>query len=224
MKQVKYIEKKGYNKFHKYKFATESDVNEKVREELAKVNVIMIPNMEHHETREHENRSGNTEYIVTVDMSFRFIDGETGEEITFKMSGSGQDAGDKAIMKAISAAQKYALMKAFMIPTGDDPEADEGVDERNHGTQPQKQQYNTNTPPRQQNSNTSQNKASDKQLKFLNTLITRMNDELGYDRDQVKDVLSKKSDVGAFTSTKDMTGVQASASIKHLQNALGGGQ
>ena len=65
-------------------------------------------------------------------MEFKFIDGETGEEITFKMSGSGQDAGDKGIFKAISGAQKYALMKAFMIPTGDDPEQDAGVDERNN--------------------------------------------------------------------------------------------
>ena len=48
------------------------------------------------------------------------------------MSGSGQDAGDKGIFKAISGAQKYALMKAFMIPTGDDPEQDAGVDERNN--------------------------------------------------------------------------------------------
>ena len=43
-----------------------------------------------------------------------------------------EDAGDKGIYKAIAGAQKYALMKVFMIPTGDDPEADEGVDERNH--------------------------------------------------------------------------------------------
>jgi ACT domain-containing protein len=131
MKEVKYIQKRGFNKFHKYNYATEADVNEKVREELSKVNVIMIPNMVSHDTREHTNRNGNVEYIVTVNMEFKFIDGESSEEITFNMSGSGQDAGDKGIFKAIAGAQKYALMKAFMIPTGDDPEADSGVDERN---------------------------------------------------------------------------------------------
>lgn len=137
MTEVKYIQKKGFNKFHKYNYATEADVNEKVREELAKVNVIMIPNMVSHDTREHTNRNGNVEYIVTVNMEFRFIDGDSGEEITFNMSGSGQDAGDKGIFKAIAGAQKYALMKAFMIPTGDDPEADSGVDERNHDNKQQ---------------------------------------------------------------------------------------
>jgi hypothetical protein len=64
-------------------------------------------------------------------MEFKFIDGETGEELVFHSEGEGQDAGDKGIYKAITGAQKYALMKAFMIPTGDDPEADSGVDERN---------------------------------------------------------------------------------------------
>jgi hypothetical protein len=131
MKQVKYIEKKGFNKFHGYKYATESDVAEKVREVLAEQNVMLIPNLVKHSMREHTNAKGKTEYIVAVDMEFKFYDGDSGEELTFHMSGEGQDAGDKGIYKAITGAQKYALMKVFMIPTGDDPEADNSVDERN---------------------------------------------------------------------------------------------
>jgi hypothetical protein len=131
MDQVKYIQKKGFNKFHKYSYATESDVSERVREELAKRVVMMIPNVVESTVREHKNRSNNIEYIVKVRMEFKFIDGETGEELVFHSEGEGQDAGDKGIYKAITGAQKYALMKAFMIPTGDDPEADSGVDERN---------------------------------------------------------------------------------------------
>jgi hypothetical protein len=136
MNEVKYIQKTGFNAFHKYKYATEADVNEKVREELAKQNVIMLPSMLGHTMRIHTNRNGATEYITCVDMEFRFVDGDTGEEYTINMSGEGQDAGDKGIYKAIAGAQKYALMKVFMIPTGDDPEADEGVDERNHKPAP----------------------------------------------------------------------------------------
>ncbi|MBO8164523.1 MAG: ERF family protein, partial [Brevibacillus sp.] len=131
MKEVKYIQKRGYNSFHKYKYATEADVAEKVREILAEQNVILIPNMTSHSVREHTTSKGNREYIVTVSMEFRFIDGDTGETITFNMTGEGQDSGDKGTYKAITGAQKYALMKAFLIPTGDDPEADEGADERN---------------------------------------------------------------------------------------------
>src|SRR5690625_845349 len=138
MEQVKYIEKKGYNKFHKYNYATESDVSEKVREVLAEQNVIMMPDVVEYSTREHENRQNNIEYIATVKMKFTFIDGETGEELSIHSIGEGQDAGDKAVYKAITGATKYALMKAFMIPTGDDPEADTGADERNQ------QQNNSN--------------------------------------------------------------------------------
>lgn len=133
MQEVKYIQKTGYNKFHNYKYATEADVNEKVREELSKRNVIMIPNVKSHSYRTHTTAKGNTEYIITVEVEFNFMDGETGETITFTTFGEGQDAGDKGSYKAITGAQKYALMKAFMIPTGDDPEADDGVDERNNG-------------------------------------------------------------------------------------------
>jgi hypothetical protein len=131
MMQVKYIPKNGYNEFNRYKYATEADVNEKVREELAKRNIIMIPSVKSHQIREHVNRKGNTEYIATVEVEFTFMDGDTGETISFTTYGEGQDAGDKGTYKAITGAQKYALMKAFMIPTGDDPEADRGVDERN---------------------------------------------------------------------------------------------
>lgn len=138
MQEVKYIEKRGYNKFHKYKYATESDVSEKVREVLAEQSVLMLPDVVEHNTREHKNQRGNLEYIATVTMKFTFIDGETGEELSIHSIGEGQDAGDKAVYKAITGATKYALMKAFMIPTGDDPEADTGADERNQ------QQNNSN--------------------------------------------------------------------------------
>ncbi|MDT2194880.1 ERF family protein [Paenibacillus larvae] len=122
MDSVKYIQKTGYNSFNNYKYATEADVNEKVREELAGRKVIMIPNVKSQSIREHKNRKGYIEYIATVQVEFTFMDGESGETITFSTFGEGQDSGDKGTYKAITGAQKYALMKAFMIPTGDDPE------------------------------------------------------------------------------------------------------
>jgi hypothetical protein len=140
-KTVQYIQKRGKNKFHGYSYATEADVNERVREEIASRNVIMMPSVVSKELRTTTTRNGNTEYIYRVDMEFTFMDAETGESLVVPMSGEGQDVGDKAIFKAISGCQKYALMKAFMIPTGDDPEGDEGVDIRNHA-EPQKPAQN----------------------------------------------------------------------------------
>lgn len=128
MGEVKHIEKRGFNKFHKYKYATESDISDSVRNILSEERVIMLPDIVEHTTREHTNNRGNTEYIATVKIKFTFIDGDTGEELSIHGVGEGQDAGDKAVYKAITGATKYALMKAFMIPTGDDPEADNPSD------------------------------------------------------------------------------------------------
>lgn len=138
MSEVKRVPKNGFNKFHKYHYATESDVSDLVREELAKRSVMLFPSVIHHESREHKNRSGSTEYISTIEMEFTFVDGESGESMAFKTVGEGQDAGDKAYYKAMTGATKYALMKVFLISTGDDPEADSKVDERNSKAAPPK--------------------------------------------------------------------------------------
>ena len=124
MQEIKYIQKRGKNIHFGYMYATEADVAEKVREFLSAQNVIMLPSVLGREFRETETAKGRKEYICTVDMEFTFYDGDSGETLTVKMSGDGQDGGDKAIFKAITGCTKYAQMKAFMIPTGDDPEDD----------------------------------------------------------------------------------------------------
>jgi hypothetical protein len=78
-----------------------------------------------------KNARGNTEQCVTVKVTLRLTDGF--EEHETEGMGSGQDAGDKAIMKAQTAAIKYAWMLALSISTGDDPEEDAGTDEAMEG-------------------------------------------------------------------------------------------
>ena len=58
------------------------------------------------------------------------IDAESGETVSCSGIGSGQDPGDKAAMKACTASLKYAWMMTLAMATGDDPEADSGVDLR----------------------------------------------------------------------------------------------
>ena len=67
---------------------------------------------------------GNTEKLATVQMQITLIDTESGETFAIVGIGSGQDSGDKAVMKAETAAIKYAYMLSLAISTGDDPEAD----------------------------------------------------------------------------------------------------
>lgn len=197
MSDVKRVPKNGYNSFSKYNYATESDIAEKVRESLSEQNVVMLPDVEEHTTREHVNRKGYTEYIATVMVKFTFIDGDTGENLSIHCAGEGQDPGDKAIYKAITGAQKYALMKAFMIPTGDDPEADSVPDKNNNQyNQPNQNQYNPNQYNQNQNRGNNQNRPnkpakpntsglSDKQVKRLFAIA----EKVGVSTEDVKKVL-----------------------------------
>ena len=83
------------------------------------------------------NAKGNIEHQVTVGCNILLIDSESGESMDLYGIGTGQDAGDKAVMKAETAAIKYAYLLSMAISTGDDPEADTKTDE-NSFAEPQR--------------------------------------------------------------------------------------
>jgi hypothetical protein len=124
MTAVSTVPKRGHNDFHNYDYATESDVAEAVRHAMVEAKLVMVPSLVEIREREITTRGGKPETITTVIMDYLFIDAESGASLRFRMPGSGQDAGDKGLMKAITAATKYAQLKSFILSTGDDPEAD----------------------------------------------------------------------------------------------------
>lgn len=119
--EVGYVQKRGWNAHHKYHYVTEADLVDAVREKLTSRNVLLLPSVTSVE------RDGK---LTTVHMSFTFCDGDTDRTHTLHWSGTGDDPGDKGLYKAYTGAVKYFLMKTFLIPTGDDPEADTKTDER----------------------------------------------------------------------------------------------
>lgn len=131
MKEVSYIEKKGRNTFHNYSYATSADVLEKINQALVKHNLCSVVLSELLRMDEVTTAKGNIEHLATVKVDVMLIDGDSGETVNFIGLGSGQDSGDKAIMKAQTAGIKYAYMMSFAIATGDDPEADSNTDESN---------------------------------------------------------------------------------------------
>ena len=124
-----HIVKNGVNDFHKYKYATAEDVLQKVNEALTKNKIASFVEPEILEFKDVLNLKGNTEHLATVRVAITLIDSDSGESVQVIGMGSGQDAGDKAIMKAQTAAIKYAYMLSLCIATGDDPEADSKTDE-----------------------------------------------------------------------------------------------
>ena len=129
MAECSHIAKNGLNSYHQYKYATAEDVLLKVNSALTKNKIASIVIPEIASMVDVTNLKGNTEHLVTVNVQIKLIDSESGECVDLFGIGSGQDAGDKAVMKAQTAAIKYAYMMSLCIATGDDPEADSKTDE-----------------------------------------------------------------------------------------------
>ena len=130
MSDCAYLQKSGTNDFHRYKYATAADVLEKVNASLVKHGVAVTAQAELIDLREVTTAKGNVERLATVRTTLTLVDSDSGETMVCSGLGSGQDPGDKASMKACTASLKYAWMMTLAMATGDDPEADAGVDQR----------------------------------------------------------------------------------------------
>ena len=129
MSECSHVIKNGQNDFHNYKYATAEAVLQKVNASLTKYNIASIASPTLDSMVEVLNRNEKKEHLATVSVQVHLIDGDSGESVDLFGIGSGQDAGDKAVMKAQTAAIKYAFMLSLCIATGDDPEADSATDE-----------------------------------------------------------------------------------------------
>ena len=117
MAEVGYVKKDAVNDFHKYRYASAEAVLKKVNAALSSRGIAVATQAELlHYADNH----------AVVRLSLSFTDGP--DSITAQGLGEGSDKGDKAVMKADTAALKYALANAFMISWGDDPEADIDTD------------------------------------------------------------------------------------------------
>ena len=130
MADCAYVQKSGTNDFHRYRYATAADVLEKVNTSLVKHGVAVTAQAELIDLREVTTAKGNVERLATVRTTLTLIDADSGESMVCSGIGSGQDPSDKASMKACTASLKYAWMTTLAMATGDDPEADVGVDQR----------------------------------------------------------------------------------------------
>lgn len=120
------VPKNGWNDFHKYAFARESDIVEAIRGELAARHVFIFPTVASHERKEHTTEKGRKTFLTDIIVNWMFVDGDSAETFTVSIPGCGEDSGDKGFYKAFTGSEKYMLTKSFLIPTGDDPENDDG--------------------------------------------------------------------------------------------------
>ena len=141
MDEVGYVQKKGENDFHGYKYATEADVLERLRPAMVKHGLILIPSVNQVST---PDGHGNTNVVIHYTLA------HTSGAIwptPIVAAGCGNDrsksggTGDKGLYKALTGANKYLLFKLFQIETGDDPEQGQGDRDREAGEKAARQFY-----------------------------------------------------------------------------------
>lgn len=119
------LEKRGYNSAHSYKYLLEADVMEAVRSALGERTVFLTHQVLSLVERDYETSKGSKMRVVRVELAVTAHDGESGESMEVARTfGEASDSLDKAVYKAITGAWKYALMKLFLVSSGDDPEVE----------------------------------------------------------------------------------------------------
>lgn len=121
------------NGHNSYKAVSDHAVILRVKEAENQAGIISIPikqdliNSEIVRSQKKEyNSSEKVEkinYVDVIKMTLRIYDVETEKFIDVESFGRGLDAGDKGFGKASTYARKYALLNAYKIATGEDPDA-----------------------------------------------------------------------------------------------------
>ena len=115
------------NQKSSYKAVGEKDILDAVKPIECKYGVYSYPlKREVIETAVLETSSGDytkKQLFMRLEITYRFVNVDKPEEfVDITSYGDGIDTGDKAPGKSMTYGDKYALMKAYKISTGDDPD------------------------------------------------------------------------------------------------------
>lgn len=84
-----------------------------------------------YDTKQYETIK-KTQFVYRIETRYRFVNVDFPNEYIDVVSyGDGIDSADKAPGKAMTYSDKYALLKAYKIQTGDDPDQDASPDYKN---------------------------------------------------------------------------------------------
>jgi hypothetical protein len=133
MKDVKNIEKSmtvGTGN-SSYKGVSDKDVKYTIGKAMEQHNLIILPveiepklQVERWEETSQYGAKQKQSVFTEVITTYRIIHTLSGEHVEIKGYGHGVDSQDKSAGKATTYALKYALLYAFMVPTGDIEDAD----------------------------------------------------------------------------------------------------
>jgi hypothetical protein len=124
MERVSYVQKdKQMTGGGSYRYASVENVIAALRPEMVKEQLILIPVGVDPLTLEvFEGKSGSRQNRTQVKYTFDLMHGPSGQTKPVVVIGEGMDVGDKSSNKAMTSARKYALVMAFNLETGTDPD------------------------------------------------------------------------------------------------------
>jgi len=125
LSDIDYIGKDKKNTLQNYNFRGIDDVYNELHAIFAKHRVFITPNVIRVSREERQSTKERLLIYTIVDVKFIFY-AEDGSYVESMITGEAMDSGDKGCNKALSAAQKYALIQMLLIPTMEkkDPEDD----------------------------------------------------------------------------------------------------
>lgn len=130
------IPQTGRHQTQNYAFATDADVVDAVRAEMAKVKLACIPNLVSWQ-RELVDINGKTATRTICEYVFTLGCGDTGQMFETHWVGESMEFnGDKGFSKAATAAMKSFFMKIFQVTAGKSDEVGTGQRQQRQQQQP----------------------------------------------------------------------------------------
>lgn len=116
MKAIEYLNKDDAVKYGQtsYRAMSEEKVTSTVRKEFVRLGIVVLP------IEQTVSKDGN---ITTTNTKYKMVNVEDPMDYEIlASSGQGADTQDKGVGKAMTYSFKYMLLRAFAIPTGEDPD------------------------------------------------------------------------------------------------------
>lgn len=131
------VAKDGRNDHQKYDYTSAANVRLQCGKAMGEERIAVSSTLVVLCSEQRMSANGKPQNHVEALATLTFIDADSGESLTAQGIGCGTDSGDKAPMKAVTAAEKYAYVSAFTLAMGEDPEGDPATDD--HREAPAKQ-------------------------------------------------------------------------------------
>ena len=156
MEEIGAIGKGRKNVQQNYQFRGIDDIYNAVNAALAKHEVFCVPKVISKSREERQTKAGGMLIYTILEVEYTFYAPDS-SNIVAVMIGEAMDSGDKSCNKAMSAAQKYAFLQIFCIPT----EEPKDTENETHDVLPKKEQVKQPEP---------QKKSEGTNYKYLQTM------------------------------------------------------